>query len=89
MRVCHTGAVGLRSATFGQGTGNIVLDNVRCTGNESSLLSCTSRHFHDCRHSEDAGVRCQPGVIILLQIHNVLYYAILQLPFLAIALKTQ
>uniref|UniRef100_A0A1X7TSS0 SRCR domain-containing protein n=1 Tax=Amphimedon queenslandica TaxID=400682 RepID=A0A1X7TSS0_AMPQE len=46
------------SAYFGQGTGRIVMDEVRCTGSESNLTSCSHRTFHDCSHSEDAGVRC-------------------------------
>lgn len=52
-------AVGM---TFGiPGTGLIHMDDVRCTGLESTLFSClhTTSHNHDCAHSEDAGVTCQ------------------------------
>ena len=57
------GPVAVSYAAFGQGTGLILLDNVGCTGTESSLLSCSHRGIgvlRSCSHSEDAGVMCPP-----------------------------
>ena len=57
------------NAYFGQGTGNIVMNNVHCTGTESTLTSCTHTTIHDCGHSKDAGVKCS-GQFSKCEIHN-------------------
>ena len=54
------GATALRSASFGQGIGEILLDNLRCTGTETRLVDCPHNGIgiDNCAHSEDAGLRC-------------------------------
>ncbi|XP_066296099.1 neurotrypsin-like [Branchiostoma lanceolatum] len=58
-----------RSAYYGQvcvvvlGSGNIYMDDLRCTGTETSLFNCPYSGWgnHDCDHSEDTGVLCLPS----------------------------
>ncbi|XP_071487939.1 scavenger receptor cysteine-rich domain-containing protein DMBT1-like [Diadema antillarum] len=49
-------------AEYGQGSGPILLDNVQCTGTESTLEDCQSNEYgvHNCAHYEDVGVACIP-----------------------------
>ena len=53
----------LLNAYFGQGTGQIALDDVQCTGSENKLLACRSAPMlhvsSNCDDSNDAGVRCE------------------------------
>lgn len=48
------------AAYFGQGSGPILLDNVRCNGNEVDIRNCSFTSNVNCGHSEDAGVICVP-----------------------------
>lgn len=56
----HGPAVALSNAHFGQGSGQIWLDDLACTGTESDVAYCGSITWgkQNCQHSEDAGVRC-------------------------------
>jgi len=54
----------IRSAGFGQGSGSIILANVICSGDESTLANCSHLGYgitRSCSHAEDAGVRCLFG----------------------------
>lgn len=68
---CHTdliimiilfilGATAFNTAEFGEGSGSIFLDDVRCSGFESRLIDCPAEPIgiHNCVHFEDAGVQC-------------------------------
>ncbi|XP_066477541.1 deleted in malignant brain tumors 1 protein-like [Tiliqua scincoides] len=47
-------------AYFGQGTGEVLMDNLHCSGNESSITECSHNGWgvSNCAHKEDAGVVC-------------------------------
>jgi nitrate reductase beta subunit len=53
-------ASGQRGATYGQGSGPILLDQVQCFGNESNIFDCPQNDIgmHNCIHDQDAGVTC-------------------------------
>ncbi|XP_066211739.1 deleted in malignant brain tumors 1 protein isoform X7 [Saccopteryx leptura] len=53
-------------ARFGQGSGNILLGDVYCSGSESYLSSCphSGWYDHQCGHREDAGVVCSASSFV-------------------------
>ncbi|NXG39680.1 DMBT1 protein, partial [Dromaius novaehollandiae] len=57
---CGTAVSAPGSSHFGQGSGRVWLDNVNCTGAETTLSQCQARPWgsNDCHHGEDAGVVC-------------------------------
>ncbi|XP_078578238.1 scavenger receptor cysteine-rich domain-containing protein DMBT1-like [Branchiostoma floridae x Branchiostoma japonicum] len=48
------------SAHYGQGSGDIYMDDLACTGNENSLFDCSYAGWgvDNCGHGEDVGVVC-------------------------------
>ncbi|KAM3598260.1 uncharacterized protein V6R79_015733 [Siganus canaliculatus] len=57
---CGAAVEALGSATFGQGSDPIWLDDVECSGGERTLAGCQHAKFgsNNCNHGEDAGVVC-------------------------------
>ena len=53
----------VKSAAFGRGQGNIWMNNVRCTGDESAITQCAHNGLEkgNCSHSKDAGAVCATG----------------------------
>ena len=81
--VCHQlgferASKAVTSARFGEGTGNIWMDDVNCGGNERKLSECKHQGWgkHDCGHSKDAGAICiMPGKQEMPSLKNFLTIA--------------
>lgn len=51
-------------AKYGGGIGPIYFRDIECSGNETSLTYCTvNTNINDCTHDNDAGIRCDGGVL--------------------------
>ncbi|KAJ6653008.1 hypothetical protein lerEdw1_010213 [Lerista edwardsae] len=57
---CGAPLLSTGNARYGPGSGPIWLDDVNCTGTESTLRRCRSQPWgqHNCNHHEDASVIC-------------------------------
>ncbi|XP_073726150.1 scavenger receptor cysteine-rich type 1 protein M130-like [Misgurnus anguillicaudatus] len=65
---CGTPIAAATGAFFGQGSGPVWLDDVRCSGNESAVTNCSSKALgkSTCSHEQDAGVVCRAQVVRLV-----------------------
>ncbi|KAF3855770.1 hypothetical protein F7725_016493 [Dissostichus mawsoni] len=70
---CGRAVEAKQGSHFGPGTGPIWLDNLQCSGNETSLNDCDHLGLgsHNCAHSEDAGVICTERPPLLQTAHLV------------------
>ena len=56
---------------FGKGTGQIVLDDVQCSGSENQLLACIHAPILNVsRNCYFAGVRCEGACVLHAQYHG-------------------
>ena len=48
---------------YGEGEGQIWLDDLRCVGTETNLADCGRSEWgrNDCGHHEDVSISCKPG----------------------------
>lgn len=63
---CGTPLEAKSGAFFGQGTGTVWMEDLKCTGQELTVKQCPSKALgtSTCSHTQDAGVICR-GTIIL------------------------
>ncbi|KAF1455646.1 Deleted in malignant brain tumors 1 protein, partial [Spheniscus mendiculus] len=68
---CGGALVAFGSAHFGEGSGQIWLDAVNCSGAEAALWDCPAGSWgqHDYRHKEDAGVVCSAAQVAACPSH--------------------
>ena len=52
------------NAFYGQGSGQIRLDDISCVGTEKTIRNCSHKGWgsHNCSHTEDASIKCTAGM---------------------------
>uniref|UniRef100_K1R2P6 Deleted in malignant brain tumors 1 protein n=1 Tax=Magallana gigas TaxID=29159 RepID=K1R2P6_MAGGI len=57
-------------AAYGQGSGPIWLDNVKCMGSETGIEECSHNPWgsHNCNHGEDVSISCFPSTDIVVRL---------------------
>ena len=62
-------------AVYGQGSGPIWMDDVKCVGSERMLSSCSFNGWgiHNCGHEEDASVMCLQDGKICMRLKSCLF----------------
>jgi len=53
-------------AFYGEGSGQIWLDDLNCVGIELTIRNCSHREWemNNCHHGEDASVKCFAGMYV-------------------------
>ena len=71
---CLIVKIGANYGYYGYGVGSIWLDNVHCSGSESTISACSKSCIgcHNCGHHEDIGIRCysKPITTIYSKLYN-------------------
>ncbi|XP_025102819.1 uncharacterized protein LOC112569288 isoform X1 [Pomacea canaliculata] len=72
-----SGALVVGSSVFGEGSGQILLDNLACMGTEASLEQCRHNGYYseNCAHIEDVGVLCNNSVQLTARLSNGTWWA--------------
>lgn len=65
---CGTPVAVKRGAFFGQGSGPVWLEDVSCSGNETSVTQCPSNEIgtSTCEHGQDAGIICRGSSLVIV-----------------------